>query len=692
MYVRDDAPTLTKDKGFFDGNGSVAQDYQYDANGNITYDLNKGIGNNLTDPNNKITYNYLNLPERVGKGGNTIRYIYDATGSKLAQVTSFGTLQKKTEYVGEFVYEDNVLQFINHEEGRILMSAETLLYTSSCDNTVGMTAVNATLAPYQKNAEKYIKVTANGSTVKTGVYPIGGMFAVVAGERYKVRAKGYRTSGNNAYLWAKAGTTELAWPGAAIGINEKSESWIEQVFTIPTGATTLQAGVAFITVVAGDVVYLNEFTIEKLSSQTAEYQYHLKDHLGNVRLTFTAKQAVEAQSATLETAKIGTESAQFLRYENARRVQSYLFDRTNGNAPSTTTGFAQRLSGGTNEKYGLARSLSVMPGDVIDMEVYAKYIDPTRNNITAVLNNLLIQIASGSAAAGTVIDGPFYSNSTIAFPFPTQGGGITTGSTGTGPKVFLNWLVFDKNYILITAKSGYKRISQTPKETGQDVAHERLFGTVTISDPGYIYVYYSNEESAGNYEAYFDDFKVTQTKSAIVQADDYYPFGLTFNSYKRENSIGNKYKFNGKEDQDELGVGWLDYGARMYMPDIGRWGVVDPLAENSHNLSLSTYNFTANNPTNNIDPDGKDWYTHNETGNYTWYRGDQEREGYTYVGGKNSALGEFESKINTLLTKTFKVKGGLYSEGFTFNIADNDKGGLLPVTKENGKVAGNFLD
>jgi RHS repeat-associated protein len=84
----------------------------------------------------------------------------------------------------------------------------------------------------------------------------------------------------------------------------------------------------------------------------------------------------------------------------------------------------------------------------------------------------------------------------------------------------------------------------------------------------------------------------------------YYPFGLTFNSYQRENSVAQDYKYNGKEEQTELGLGWLDYGARMLDPALGRWFVVDNLADHTNQISWTPYHYVKNNPTNSTDPDG----------------------------------------------------------------------------------------
>ncbi|WP_317207360.1 RHS repeat domain-containing protein [Chryseobacterium gleum] len=61
------------------------------------------------------------------------------------------------------------------------------------------------------------------------------------------------------------------------------------------------------------------------------------------------------------------------------------------------------------------------------------------------------------------------------------------------------------------------------------------------------------------------------------------------------------YKYNGKELQE---TGMYDYGARMLMPDLGRWGSMDAMSEKYS--AWSPYNYAINNPVMVIDPDGND--------------------------------------------------------------------------------------
>jgi hypothetical protein len=120
--------------GDFTDRQSASADYAYDVNGNLLMDLNKQIYGSNAGGNYSagITYNHLNLPWKIqahpSGGQGSVTYIYDAVGNKLEKLVhedvSASNSQVKdntTTYIGGFVYENNKLQFLAHEEGRIRM-------------------------------------------------------------------------------------------------------------------------------------------------------------------------------------------------------------------------------------------------------------------------------------------------------------------------------------------------------------------------------------------------------------------------------------------------------------------------------------------------------------------------------------------------------------------------------------------
>ena len=175
------------------------------------------------------------------------------------------------------------------------------------------------------------------------------------------------------------------------------------------------------------------------------------------------------------------------------------------------------------------------------------------------------------------------------------------GDDGDGvPRAYLNYLLFDEDYVLID--QGFAQVSRAAEVAVQgrstqansspaQASHQMLELEVAAEQSGYLYTYLSNE-SNWDVNVYFDEFTVAQ-QSYIVQVNDYYPFGLT-HQQPIAGQLKNKYLYNGKELQDELGLGWYDYGARMYQPDLGRWHVVDPMSDKM--FMISPYSYSFNNP------------------------------------------------------------------------------------------------
>ncbi len=169
------------------------------------------------------------------------------------------------------------------------------------------------------------------------------------------------------------------------------------------------------------------------------------------------------------------------------------------------------------------------------------------------------------------------------------------------------------------------------RATGQGLSHE-----------------YFLKDHLGNTRVVFD------SNGAVLQATDYYAFGLEHTPKAKENE--NRYLYNGKELQDEtfaggVRLGWYDYGARFYDPQLGRWHAPDPLAESYS--SWSPYNYTMNNPISFIDPNGMsvDNYDIYSDGNIVKYETDDKSNTYTYIkeDGTRHVVGTYDKNDKGLV-------------------------------------------
>lgn len=198
------------------------------------------------------------------------------------------------------------------------------------------------------------------------------------------------------------------------------------------------------------------------------------------------------------------------------------------------------------------------------------------------------------------------------------------------------------------------------------------------SNGAYNYIYQYKDHLGNIRVSYSDsDNSGSVNSSEIIEENNYYPFGLKHKGYNdvvsaNVNSVASKFKYNGMEQEEALGLNLYEMDMREYDPAIARWTAIDPVTH----YDFSTYSAFDNNPVFWSDPSGAnseqqdDFY--GSFGMVTIYGGGISFDGNSIV-ASGYIKGEEESDSNSEGDPPNKYKEYFESlSGFVDDILDSD--------------------
>lgn len=333
-------------------------------------------------------------------------------------------------------------------------------------------------------------------------------------------------------------------------------------------------------------------------SNKFKYDFFVKDHLGNVRTTVTADvtSGVTTYSASFETAYANVEEAIF---DNLAPVR----DLNPSGTPQDLE--CAHLDGSVDSlRIGAAILLHGMAGDQLNLHTYAYYesMDSTTLSTYATpeaMSESLINALSNSInnipneGTGIPISAPVINNLLSPSNY-NQYESIKSSITNPSyPKMYLNYMVFDEDMNLLPDECHAIQLTGAA-----NTWHKlELPAPTTLGQNGYVLTYVSNETAGPTYA---NNSHIINIKGRLLEEKLYYPHGLLVDLGTQSSlPYENKYLYQGKQLQTELGMELYDFHARQYDAQIGRFWGIDPMDQ-----FPSGYTGMGNDPANNIDPSG----------------------------------------------------------------------------------------